>query len=105
MTGFDGLGFAFPLCTYVRFDYSSIMDWKLYISADPAVLVGKPVIKGTRLSVEFILELIAEGWSEAEMIRNYPGLTREQILACVAYAKDRVSDERVFAIPAGTVPQ
>ena len=76
------------------------MEWREYITADPAILVGKPVIKGTRLAVEFILELIAEGWSEADMLRNYPGLTREQILACVAYAKDRLSEERVFAVPA-----
>ena len=76
------------------------MEWRPYIVADPAVLVGKPVIKGTRLAVEFILELMAEGWSETDLIRNYPGLTREQILACVAYAKDRVSEEKVFATPA-----
>jgi uncharacterized protein (DUF433 family) len=76
------------------------MDWRNYITADPAVLVGKPVIKGSRLSVEFMLELIAEGWSEPEMLRNYPGLTREQILACVAYAKDRLSEEKVLAVPA-----
>ena len=76
------------------------MDWRPYIVADPTILVGKPVIKGTRLAVELILELIAEGWSESDLVRNYPGLTREQILACVAYAKERVSDERVFAIPA-----
>ena len=76
------------------------MEWQKYIVADPKVLAGKPVIAGSRLSVEFILELIAEGWSKADMIRNYPGLTREQILACVAYAKDRLSDEKVFAVPA-----
>jgi uncharacterized protein (DUF433 family) len=75
------------------------MNWQEHIIADPAVLVGKPVIKGTRLAVEFILELIAEGWSKADMLRNYPGLTREQILACVAYAKDRLSDEKVLALP------
>ncbi len=76
------------------------MNWQKYIVADPSVLVGKPVIKGSRLSVEFILELIVEGWSEADMLRNYPGLTREQILACVAYAKDRLSEERLLAVPA-----
>jgi uncharacterized protein (DUF433 family) len=76
------------------------MDWKEHITADPEVLTGKPIIAGTRLSVEFILELIAEGWSEAEIIRNYPGITREQILACVAYAKDRLSEENIFALPA-----
>lgn len=76
------------------------MEWKQYITADPATLTGKPVIAGTRLSVEFILELIAEGWSEAEILRNYPGITHEQILACVAYAKDRLSEESIFALPA-----
>jgi uncharacterized protein (DUF433 family) len=76
------------------------MEWKQYITADEAVLTGKPVIAGTRLSVEFILELIAEGWSEVEILRNYPGVTHEQILACVAYAKDRLSEESVFALPA-----
>ena len=76
------------------------MEWKLYITADPAILCGRPVIVGTRLSVEFILELIAEGWTEAEILRNYPGVTHEQILACVAYAKDRLSEESVFALPA-----
>jgi uncharacterized protein (DUF433 family) len=75
------------------------MNWREHITADPAVLVGKPVIKGTRLAVEFILELIAEGWSEVDMLRNYPGLTREQILACVAYARERLSDERLLAVP------
>jgi len=75
------------------------MNWQEHITADPSVLVGEPVIKGTRLAVEFILELIAEGWSEADMFRNYPGLTREQMLACVAYAKDRLSDERLLAVP------
>ena len=76
------------------------MEWRNYIHADPGVLLGKPVIKGTRLSVEFILELLAEGWSEPDMLRNYPGLTREQILACVAYARERVSEEKVLAVPA-----
>jgi uncharacterized protein (DUF433 family) len=76
------------------------MNWKDHITADPAVLVGKPVIKGTRLSVEFTLELIAEGWTEAQILANYPGLTREQILACVGYAKDRLADEKVFAVAA-----
>lgn len=76
------------------------MNWQTYITVDSGVLVGKPVIKGTRLAVEFILELIAEGWTEADMLRNYPGLTREQILACVAYAKDRLSEEKLLAVPA-----
>lgn len=68
------------------------------IAVDPAVLAGKPVIKGTRLSVEFIVGLLAQGWSKSEILRNYPGITREDVLACLAYAQNRLQDERVFPI-------
>jgi uncharacterized protein (DUF433 family) len=68
-----------------------------YITADPAVLVGKPVIRGTRLAVEFILGLIAQGWSEQDIIENYE-LTSEQVRACVTYAQERLSEEKVFAV-------
>lgn len=75
------------------------MNWQDYITVDPAVLVGKPIIKGTRLSVEFILGLIAQGWPEGEILSNYH-ITREQLGACAAYAQARVSEERVFATAA-----
>ena len=68
------------------------------ILADPNILVGKPVVRGTRLSVAFLLGLMADGWPEAEILRNYPGLTREDLLACLAYAQERVSEERVFPL-------
>ena len=71
-------------------------DWRERITVDPAVLVGKPVVRGTRLAVEFILDLVAGGWSFDEVLANYPGLTVEDIRACVAYAKDVLSEERVF---------
>jgi uncharacterized protein (DUF433 family) len=74
------------------------MNWQQHIVVDPAVLSRKPVVKGTRLAVEFVLGLPAQGWSEAEILRNYPGLTREQILACVAYAQERLREEKVFAV-------
>ncbi|MEO7413864.1 MAG: DUF433 domain-containing protein [Opitutaceae bacterium] len=74
------------------------MNWQQHVAVDPAVLSGKPVVKGTRLTVEFVLGLLAQGWSEAEIIRNYPGLIHEQILACVAYAQERLSDEKVFIV-------
>jgi uncharacterized protein (DUF433 family) len=74
------------------------MPWLERITADPAVLVGKPVIKGTRLAVEFIVGLLAEGWSEAEVLRNFPGITREDILACLAYAQERLKEERVYPL-------
>ena len=66
------------------------------IALDPNVLTGKPVVRGTRLSVESIIGLMAEGWSEADVLANYPGITHEDIIACLAYARDTLSSERVF---------
>ena len=76
-------------------------DWRDRITADPTVLVGKPVVRGTRLAVEFVLDLIAAGWTFDEILANYPGLTVEDIRACVAYAKDVVAEERVFPAASG----
>jgi uncharacterized protein (DUF433 family) len=64
------------------------------IVLQPDVLVGKPVIRGTRLSVEFVIGLIADEWSEADIIRNYPGITHDDIIACLAYARDALSFPR-----------
>lgn len=75
------------------------MNWENRITLDPAVLVGKPVIKGTRLAVEFIVGLKAQGWSDAEILRNYPGVTQDDLLACFAYATDRLRAEKVFPNP------
>jgi uncharacterized protein (DUF433 family) len=66
------------------------------ITLDPTVLAGKPVIRGTRLSVEFIIGLMADGWSEADITANYPGITHDDVIACLAYARDTLSAERVF---------
>ncbi len=59
------------------------------------------MIKGTRLAVEFIIDLLAQGWSEAEILRNYPGIEREDIQACLAYASDTLKAEKVYAFPRG----
>lgn len=59
------------------------------ISIDPYVFAGKPVIKGTRLSVEFIVGLLADGWAEQDLQGQYPGLTHEDVLACLRYAHER----------------
>jgi uncharacterized protein (DUF433 family) len=67
------------------------------IAMDPDVLAGKPVIRGTRIAVEFIIGLLAEGWTHAEIIRQYPGLTEEDLTACLAYARYILSAERVYA--------
>jgi uncharacterized protein (DUF433 family) len=74
------------------------MSWQERIVLDPAVLAGKPVVKGTRLAVEFLLDLMAEGWAEAEILRNYPGLTPEDLRACLAYASDRLKAEKVYPL-------
>jgi uncharacterized protein (DUF433 family) len=66
------------------------------ITLDPKVLAGKPVIRGTRLSVEFVIGLMAEGWSETDILANNPGITHDDILACFAYARDTLSSEKVF---------
>jgi uncharacterized protein (DUF433 family) len=74
----------------------SIMNWQDRIVIDPAVLVGKPVVKGSRLAVEFVIELLAQGWTEADILENYPGLTREDIQACLAYASEVLQAEKVY---------
>jgi uncharacterized protein (DUF433 family) len=66
------------------------------ITLDPNVLAGKPVIRGTRLSVEFVIGLMADGWSEADILANYPGIKHEDVLACLSYARETLSSERVF---------
>jgi uncharacterized protein (DUF433 family) len=67
------------------------------IAIDPGVLGGNPVIRGTRLAVEFIIGLLADGWTRAEIARQYPGVTEDDIAACLAYARDLLRGERVFA--------
>jgi uncharacterized protein (DUF433 family) len=70
------------------------------IVVDSEVLAGKPVIRGTRLAVEFVLELLAVGQSENAILSNYPGLTREDILACLSYASYLAHEYKAFPIPA-----
>jgi uncharacterized protein (DUF433 family) len=72
------------------------VSWRDRIIVDPAVLSGKPVVKGTGLAVELIIELLASGWTEDQMLDNYPGLTAEDVRACLAYARDLLAEERVF---------
>jgi len=74
------------------------MNWRDRITIDPKVLVGKPVIKGTRIAVEFVINLLAQGWSESEIVRNYPGLTHEDILACLKYAGETLQSEKVYPV-------
>ena len=66
------------------------------IVLDPSVLAGKPVIRGTRLSVDFIIGLMADGWAKADILRNYPGVSRDDLAACLAYARDVLRSEKVY---------
>lgn len=63
-------------------------------------LVGKPVIKGTRLSIEHVLEQLANGWSETDLLGAYPGLVREDLQACWAYAAEVIRGVGDHPIPA-----
>ena len=76
------------------------MRWEDCIEAHPDVLVGKPVIKGTRLAVDFIVDLLAQGWSEDDILRNYPGITEADVRACLRYASEVLRLERVYPIGA-----
>lgn len=72
------------------------MDWKKYIHSDPEVLMGKPVVKGTRLAVDFIVGLFAAGWTEKQVLENYPTLTSESLRAVFAYVAESMREETLF---------
>ena len=72
------------------------MNWRDYITSDEEVLLGKPTVRGTRISVEFIVGLMAQGWTENEILENYPWLTRESIQAIFAYIQDCIHDGLLF---------
>lgn len=75
------------------------MEWKDRITVDPKVLVGKPIIKGTRIAVEFVVDLMGRGWSIEQVLHEYDHLTPEDIQACLAYASDVLKSERVYLLP------
>jgi uncharacterized protein (DUF433 family) len=79
--------------------YHQGMSWPERIVIEPEILAGKPVVRGTRLAVEFILELLAAGQSEAAILANYPGLTRDDILACLAYASYLAHEYKAYPVP------
>lgn len=70
------------------------------IVIDARILAGKPVVRGTRLAVEFILDLLSQGWSEQQLLAQYPGLTHEDVLACLGYASETLKSERVYPVGA-----
>ncbi len=69
------------------------MNWRDRIHSDPEVLLGKPVVKGTRLPVDFLLRLLAAGWTEQQVLENYPTLTPEALRAAFAFAAECLGEE------------
>lgn len=95
---------ATPIACYsdegsIKRGVMSAIDWRDYIVSDERVLAGKPIIKGTRLSVEFVLELLAAGWDRDSLHEHYPYLTEEGIRAVLAYAAYSFSEERFYSLP------
>lgn len=72
------------------------MNWEDRIVSDPEVLVGKPTIKGTRISLELIFDRLADGWTEKELLESYPRLTLDDIRAAFAYAQECFQDGLMF---------
>ena len=75
------------------------MEWRDRIVSDPDILVGKPVIKGTRISIELILGWLANGWTHEQILESYPNITREDILAALAFATERLHEEDYIPLP------
>ncbi|MDO8628875.1 MAG: DUF433 domain-containing protein [Phycisphaerales bacterium] len=76
-----------------------VVDWREYIVCNPDVLCGKPTLKGTRLSVEFVLGLLAGDWDRKAIRENYPNLTEERIRAVLSYAAYTFSEDRFHLLP------
>jgi uncharacterized protein (DUF433 family) len=72
------------------------MNWKEHIVSDKEVLLGKPAVKGTRLSVEHIVGLLAQGWTENQILENHPRLTKESLRAVFAYIQACLNDGLLF---------
>jgi uncharacterized protein (DUF433 family) len=77
------------------------VDWRQYIHSDPQILVGKPVIRGTRISVELVMDFYAAGWSIEQILDEY-GLSRDQVMAVFSYAADVLRDEGAVPLARGS---
>ena len=74
------------------------MDWHSRIAIDPKVLVGKPVIRGTRISVEFVVDLLAAGWTHEQLLESCPHIAEQDIRACLAYAAELLREEQIYPL-------
>jgi uncharacterized protein (DUF433 family) len=74
------------------------MEWKEHISSDPGIMFGKPVIKGTRIPVDLILEKLALNYSFEELMQAYPKICEKDIQSCLLFAADNAKHERTVAV-------
>jgi uncharacterized protein (DUF433 family) len=74
-------------------------DWTERIAVDPKILVGKPVVRGTRIAVELVIDLLARGYNRDQILEQYDHLTAADVQACLAYASETLRSERVYALP------
>lgn len=77
------------------------MTWQDHIHTDPQILGGKPVIKGTRLAVDFVLGLFAEGWTQDQILENYPQVSAEALRAVFAFASEVLHDDTLYSVDLG----
>lgn len=73
------------------------MKWEDHIISEKDILLGKPTIKGTRISVEHIVGLLAQGWNEGQILENYPRLTKESLKAVFLYLQECLQDGLLFS--------
>ena len=74
-------------------------EWKNRITANPDILGGKPIIKGTRIAVEFVMDLLANGWTTEKILKNYPQLKKADVVAVLKYATELLKEEKVYPLP------
>ena len=73
------------------------MNWRDHIVSDKEILLGKPTVKGTRIAVEHIVGLLAQGWNETQILENYPRLTKDSLLAVFSYIQECIHDGLLFS--------
>jgi len=78
------------------------MNWRTHIVSDKEILLGKPTIRGTRIAVEFIVELLASGWTEQQILDNYPQLKKEDLQAVFAYIHECIQDGLMYDVSKST---
>ncbi|WP_310449992.1 DUF433 domain-containing protein [Sulfuritalea sp.] len=78
------------------------MNWKDHVVVDPKVLVGKPIIRGTRISVELLMDRLSDGWSMEQILESYPRVTRDDVLAAISFVTEVFREEDYIAIQKAT---